>query len=842
MKSALFTLAELTLWLSLALFLTSGCSEPDQTARVDSTTEAEATESESPETATTEPETSAETSEPTTEAPAEVSAESSEPAETPVETPEVTEPVPPAKPTIPSPTADILDAEVSEPAPSEPVAAVEGPTPTPAPTQPKEETMPSDPQANPTAADLMADVPLIPRDVLFGNPKRAAARISPDGKWLAFLAPVKPAGAEDSEGVLNVWVAPVDNLESAKPVTKDELRGIRGFNWAYNSEQILYNQDIGGDEDWHVYATNVADQTTIDLTPYEGVNAQLAGASEQFPNEVLIGMNDRIPQLHDIYRVDLTTGERTLLQENPGIAALIADDNYKIRLGFTFTPDGGQAWLDPQGEPGEKGYADFAVAETFGPEDAMTSGPAGFDKSGNIMYYEDSRDRNTAALFAKDLQTGESKLLAEDEHADVGGVLAHPTKHTIQAVSFTFARREWKVLDPAVQGDIDFLGAFADGEFEVTSRTLDDNHWTVAYILDNGPVKYYLYNRTAEGDARMQYLFSNRDDLDKYPLVKMTAPVIKSRDGLDLVCYLSLPPGTDTDNNGVPSQPVPLILDVHGGPWARDDWGFNSSHQWLANRGYAVLNVNYRGSTGFGKNFINAANAQWSRKMHDDLLDAVDWAVAQGITTKDQVCIMGGSYGGYATLVGLTYTPEVFACGVDIVGPSSLVTLMQNVPEYWIPFMPVMKVRVGDIETEEGVKDLLAMSPLELVDKIQRPLLIGQGANDPRVKQQEADQIVAAMQSKNIPVTYVLFPDEGHGFARPENNTSFNAVTEAFLAKQLGGRYEPIGDDFTGSSIRVPTGAEDVPGLKQSLTEEQLKMPEKKPAAPDDIIEDGEPA
>jgi dipeptidyl aminopeptidase/acylaminoacyl peptidase len=270
---------------------------------------------------------------------------------------------------------------------------------------------------------------------------------------------------------------------------------------------------------------------------------------------------------------------------------------------------------------------------------------------------------------------------------------------------------------------------------------------------------------------------------------------------------------------------VPLVLNVHGGPWARDAWGFDAEHQWLANRGYAVLSVNYRGSTGFGKNFVNAANSEWAGKMHDDLIDAVEWAVDEGIAQKDKVCIMGGSYGGYATLVGLTFTPDVFTCGVDIVGPSSLVTLLENVPPYWIPFMPVMKVRVGDVDTEEGRAELLKRSPLRLVDKIKKPLLIGQGANDPRVKQLEADQIVKAMQDKRIPVTYVLYPDEGHGFLLEENRMSFNAVAEAFLAEHLGGRYEPIGDDFEDSSIHIPAGADQVPGVEEALPKDRVEMP-----------------
>jgi dipeptidyl aminopeptidase/acylaminoacyl peptidase len=306
----------------------------------------------------------------------------------------------------------------------------------------------------------------------------------------------------------------------------------------------------------------------------------------------------------------------------------------------------------------------------------------------------------------------------------------------------------------------------------------------------------------------------------------MHTPLIKSRDGLELVSYLSLPPGSDPDGDGVPDAPVPLVLDVHGGPWSRDGWGFNPTHQWLANRGYAVLSVNYRGSTGFGKEFINAANGEWAGKMHDDLLDAVDWAVEQGIAERDKVAIMGGSYGGYATLVGLTFTPEVFACGVDIVGPSSLLTLIKNVPPYWAPFMPVMKLRVGDWTTEEGRAELAERSPLTHVAKIVRPLLIGQGANDPRVTQLEADQIVAAMEEKKIPVTYALYPDEGHGFARPENSKSFNAVTEAFLAEHLGGRYEPMGGDLEGSSLHVPAGVDGVPGLADVLPAERQKAPE----------------
>ena len=283
---------------------------------------------------------------------------------------------------------------------------------------------------------------------------------------------------------------------------------------------------------------------------------------------------------------------------------------------------------------------------------------------------------------------------------------------------------------------------------------------------------------------------------------------------MNLVSYLTLPSDID---GARPPAPLPMVLFVHGGPWGRDSWGYRSSHQWLANRGYAVLAVNYRGSTGFGKSFINASNKQWAGKMHDDLIDAVDWAVKAGIAKRDKVAIMGGSYGGYATLVGLTFTPEKFACGVDIVGPSNIVTLLEAIPPYWAPYKALFKKRVGDHTTPEGKAELMARSPITKVDRIVRPLLIAQGANDPRVKKDESDQIVNAMRAKKIPVTYLLYPDEGHGFRRPENSTSFNAVAEAFLAKCLGGKAQPIGDDFRGSSITVPIGAAHVPGLARAL-------------------------
>ena len=656
-------------------------------------------------------------------------------------------------------------------------------------------------QAAPSAADRIAGTELIARDALFGNPERANVQISPDGKYLSWVAAV--------DGVLNVWVAPADNPSQARAVTQDKARGIRSYFWSYQPDTLLYLRDSGGDEDFHLYAVDLKTGQAKDLTPFPKTTAQVAGVSPKHPGTILVGMNDRDAQWHDIYKVDLASGNRTLLEKNDAqIAGYIADADYTLKYAQRSRPDGGADVLRRGANGAWEKFDDIPF------EDVLTTSPGGLTLDGKTLYFTDSRGRNTAALFAIDVASGKRTLVLEDARADVGGTLADPATGKVQAVSVDYLRDEWKVVDPAIRADLEKLEAIGPGDVSVNTRTLDDKTWIVAYSAAEAPLVYYRYDR---GAGTLTKLFSARPKLEGKPLVPQWPVEIASRDNKTLVSYLTLPRSADANNDGKADAPVPLVLLVHGGPWARDSYGYGGYNQWLANRGYAVLSVNFRGSTGFGKDFTNAGNGEWAGKMHDDLIDAVQWAVKQGVTTQDQVAIMGGSYGGYATLAGLTFTPDAFACGVDIVGPSNLNTLLSTVPPYWASFFEQLAKRMGDPRTDAGKKWLTERSPLTRADQIKKPLLIGQGANDPRVKQAESDQIVKAMQAKNIPVTYVLFPDEGHGFARPENNKAFNAVTEGFLAQCLGGRAEPIGKDFTGSSISVPVGADGVPGLAEAL-------------------------
>jgi dipeptidyl aminopeptidase/acylaminoacyl peptidase len=648
-----------------------------------------------------------------------------------------------------------------------------------------------------------AGVDLIPRRVLLGNPARTSAQLSPDGRRIAFLAP--------REGVMNVWVAAVGTPDKASPVTDERVRPVMSYFWSPDSRQVLYIQDKGGDENFLLYGVALETGETRNYTPFEDVRVVPVGTSVEIEDEILIGLNDRDPRWHDIYRLQLDTGELTLLRRNEeGYAGFVADESLTLRLAIRPLPDGGMMVerID------EDGAMQELTAIPAG--DALSTAVISIPKDADYAYMLDSRERDTGVLARLDLRSGETEVIARGRRADIGDVMLHPITGEAQAYAEDYLVNRWHPLGDALKADIEFLDREARGQWSVTSRSRDDRAWTVVIDRVTEPAAFWLYDRQKR---RLEKLFTIRPELEGATLAAMHPAEIRSRDGLTLVSYLSLPPWTDPERKGVPSRPVPMVLNVHGGPWARDSFGYRADHQWLANRGYAVLSVNFRGSTGFGKEFVNAGDLEWGRKMHDDLIDAVEWAVERGITTRDQVAIFGGSYGGYAVLWGMTNTPEHFACGVDIVGPSNLETLLASVPPYWAAFFEQLARRVGDPRTEEGQALLRERSPLTYVENIRRPLLIAQGANDPRVRQAESDQIVDAMQERDIPVTYVLYPDEGHGFAVPENRLSFYAVAEGFLAQCLGGRYEPVGEDFRGASIQVPAGAEFVPGLAAALSD-----------------------
>jgi dipeptidyl aminopeptidase/acylaminoacyl peptidase len=615
-------------------------------------------------------------------------------------------------------------------------------------------------------------VELIPRQVLFGNPERISPRISPDGTQLAWIAP--------SEGVLNVWVAPASRGEdqgidwsAARVVTDDADRGIRMFAWAHDGRHLLYLQDTGGDENWRLHDVDTATMQRRDLTPFDDVQTQLIAAEKKFPTEILIGLNRDNPQLHDVYRLDLTTGELTKEVENPGFVDWLADSQLVVRAGVAPQPDGSLA-LMVRGSAGE----DWRELLTIAVEDVMTSQPIAFSEDGASLLAVSSVGADTGRLVRLDLATGDAEVLAADSQSDVTGVRLHPDTREPQIVTFLRDRAEYLVLDPDVEADLAAIRALHPGDPSFVDADDADRIWLVGFTNDTGPVPYYSYDRETRSG---RFLFEHQPELSRYELAPMEPFSFTARDGLLIHGYATFPPGAGRDR-------LPMVLDVHGGPAARDTWGFDPEAQWLANRGYLCVQVNFRGSTGYGKAFVNAGDREWGGRMHDDLLDAVAFATGQGWADPARVAIYGGSYGGYAALVGAAFTPEVFCCAVDIVGPSNLKTLIETIPPYWAPMISQLHRTVGDPATDADF--LWSRSPLSRADNISIPLLIAQGANDPRVKQAESEQIVAALEKAGIEHEYMLFPDEGHGFAKPENRLRFYAAAEKFLARHLGGRAE----------------------------------------------------
>lgn len=637
----------------------------------------------------------------------------------------------------------------------------------------------------PAQADGAA--PLISRQMLFSDAITSHVTISPDGAWIAFLRPV--------DGVPNLWVAPVESPDKARALTSYEGRGISpwpGPQWSSDNRTILYLRDDGGNENFQLYSVAASGGEPVDLTRNGNVRTELRHISPSIKDEVVVGLNDRDPRYHDLYRINVHTGARTLIAQADEMVEIMVDDAFAPSLAKRADDDGGYTYFARR-EGKWVPVLQRPLADAFG------ASSVGMERTGEALLI-DSGGSDKGNLVALNPATGKLRMIAQGQEADISHVLTDTDTGSPLAVSEEYLVTRWRAVDSRYASALQVIETQIGGPFNIVSHSHDHGRWIIRASNGGMPDRYFLWDRAA---SRLTLLMSSHPDLDRLTLAPMKPVLIQSRDGLGLTSYLTLPAGSDSDGNGVPDRPIPLVLNVHGGPWARDSLGFVSETQWLANRGYAVLSVNFRGSTGIGKAFINAGDFEWAGKMHDDLIDGVNWAIAQKIADPKKIAIHGLSYGGYSTLVGLTFTPKVFACGVNMSGPVNLVTTFQTTPPYWKAFHEQLKRRVGDITTQEGRALLLSRSPNMFADKVEKPLLIGQGANDPRVKRAEPDQMVAALKARNIPVTYVVYADEGHVFQRPESRRSFFAMAERLYGNCLGGAVEPVGDDFEGANFEI---------------------------------------
>jgi dipeptidyl aminopeptidase/acylaminoacyl peptidase len=620
---------------------------------------------------------------------------------------------------------------------------------------------------------------LIPRALLFGNPDRGRPLLSPDGRKVSWLAP-------DSSGVQNVWVRDVGQ-PAARLLTREKSRPIQWYAWAADSRHLLYLQDDGGNENNHLYAADLESGGTRDLTPFPGVRAQNVLVSPQHPGHLLVALNQRDKRVFDMHRVELPSGKVTLEAQNPGdILTWTTDWNFAIRAATAFDPATGRSLIRVRDDV-DQPWRDL-VAMPF--EQALFDGQvvggslvACFGADNQSLVIKSALGSDMGRLVRVDGRTGEElEVLAEDPRADVTGVIVDPRRRRVVAAGFDPGEHEWRFLDPAWGADFERIARAAPGELHIVSRDSSDTRWIVAVERSDAPPRFVEYERTSR---RVRPLYSTNPKLAGMTLAPKQVFSIAARDGLRLVSYLTLPPGRA-------AKKLPLVLLIHGGPWTRDHAGFDPEVQLLANRGYAVLQVNYRGSTGFGLRFLNASTGEWGRGTQEDLYDAVRWAVRQGIADPARIAAYGWSGGGYAALLALAQRPEMFACGVDGVGPGDLRTLFRSFPTYWDGILARWRRRVGDVENDDALNR--ARSPLYHVDAIRAPLLVAQGRNDVRVTIANSDSMVRALRARGREVTYVVYPDEGHGFARPENAIDFIGRAEEFLARHLGGRAEPRRD------------------------------------------------
>ena len=620
--------------------------------------------------------------------------------------------------------------------------------------------------------------PLIDREILFGDPEIAGAQISPDGAYIAFIKPFK--------GTRNIWVKKTSEpFANAKPITADTKRPIPTYFWSRDGKYILFVQDKGGDENYNVYAVNPSDAaasgqdvpTARNLTDVKGIRAFIYAVPRTEPDAIYVGLNDRDAAWHDLYKVKISTGERTLMRKNTErITAYYFDLKDQLRLATRSAENGDTEVLRVDADKFTKVYS----CNVF-----ESCGPVRYHKDGERVYFQTNKGSGVdlVSLELFNPATGKEELVETDplKRVDFGNAMFSEVSDDLIATTYDDERERIYWKDKGFEADYKNLQKQLPGkEIGFVSSTKDEKLWIIGANADTDPGSTYLYDRNTK---KLTLQYQIREKLNRAYLAPMKPVKYPSSDGLEIPAYLTLPKGVEGKN-------LPAVILPHGGPWYRDSWGYSAFAQFLANRGYAVLQPNFRGSTGYGKKFIDAGNKQWGNKMQDDVTWGAKYLIAQGIADPKKIGIMGGSYGGYATLAGVAFTPDVYAAGVSIVGPSSLITLLESIPPYWEQIRKLFYERMGDPNTPEGKAQLLRQSPLTAVDKIKTPLLVIQGANDPRVNKRESDQIVIALRDRGFPVEYMVAPDEGHGFARPVNNMAMFASAEKFLAKYLGGRYQ----------------------------------------------------
>lgn len=632
-----------------------------------------------------------------------------------------------------------------------------------------------------SASSFAQDTPLVPRKVFDAPAEHDLLTISPNGKMIAYAAP-------SDKGVSNVWVEDLATHQK-RIVTRATQRGISGYQWAYDNQHLLYQSDENGNEDFHLYSVDLKSSAIRDLTPFLGIRSEQILLAFSRPDEVLVTMNLRDSKVFDVYRVNLQTGATVMEAQNPGdVIGWTADQNLVVRAATAFNDN-----LETVVRVRDSGRSPWRNLLNIPFEQAPFLGQVnggniivGYSQDGKKLVVGSSKGSPTNRLVELDAATGkELRVLASDPQADLWQnfatsfvLLRDPRDQHVQAAAFDYMKPEWRAIDPAVAGDLKYLAALQPGVFLVSSQNMSGNKWAIWYFTDNGPTSFYLYDRAVH---KAQLLFQDRPQLAQYKLAEMRGMTIPARDGFKLVSYLTLPPG-------IPAKNLPVVLVVHGGPWARDEWGFDPVGQMLANRGYAVLQVNYRASI-INVPYMNAANEKIGTLTDDDLTDAVQWTVKEGIVDPRRIAIMGGSFGGYSVLRGVTLHPDLYACGVDVVGPADLATLMNSIPDYWKPVKRRWLRRIGDVTADQALNEKL--SPLYHAADIHVPLLIGHGHFDPRVKLSQSEKIVETIRKNGGKVTFVVYSDEGHGFARPENNLDFDGRTEEFLHGCLGGRFEP---------------------------------------------------